>query len=208
MAGITFDEAFAFELATANFPLTPEQHLQVVLTDVSVDIDAMLYNSYADAARSQDVAHAQLYHRIKAALTDMECPTHEIELLLESNLLTNSDIRKLFGSLRKAFLNVLWQHREREIWNKRAKIFGVDYAECASLENSVASLPGRLAFYRDMDEQFEMAGSSKESFKTEIVQHAKVYRETCEGLDLLGAQKVEIQQEEDSVGEPRLMRLE
>lgn len=66
-----------------------------------------------------------------------------------------------------------------------------------SADLSVAALSMRDLFYREMDEQIDMVG---EVIKEEVVNHAKVYRETCESLDILFAKRAAIQQ--DNAPEP------
>ncbi|KAM0719728.1 hypothetical protein Q7P37_003861 [Cladosporium fusiforme] len=183
-------------VASANFPLTPEQHHQLVLTKMS-DEEMATYASYAHAARAQEIARDQAYRKVETALTDKTVEPAQIEVLLNDSLLTDRDVRNLFGVIREAFLSALWVHRETEIWIKRAESYGVYYAFKMSADLSVAALSMRNLFYREMDEQIDMVGKV---IKEEVVNHAKVYRETCESLDILFANQAAIQQ--DNAPEP------
>lgn len=138
--------------------------------------------TYADMAKTQAIARNKEYQHIRDTLieTTKQNPPETIQTLLSDPDLELKDVRKLFGGLRKSFLQVLWEHRQVELWIKRATGLGVDYANAFAENDTVAKYPSRYVFFREMDEGLDLEGGERAEVVGLILQHVEVYRETLE----------------------------
>lgn len=79
------------------------------------------------------------YGLLMAALTNVQYSKQDIKILLQDPELTDTDIRQLFGVLRKRFLDVVWDCKQLELWTKRASHFGIEYMKYVSEESGSGS---------------------------------------------------------------------
>ena len=78
-----------------------------------------------------------------------------------------------------------------QLWIKRARNLGVEYAVSVAEEESVAKYPSRYVFFREMDEGLEVeggdggggvGGAGREEVVKLILRHVEVLRETVEAV--------------------------
>jgi hypothetical protein len=121
--------------------------------------------------------------------TDLTTPIHptqricsqvSIQTRLDNPQLTLVSLRNLFGHIRKAFIDVLWQQRQLERWNFRSKHLGSEYAQAQSSDS--LSVDGRNVdrheFARWMDEELEIRTREKQELVTLVVRHVRLFRES------------------------------
>lgn len=126
-----------------------------------------------------------------AALTNDQYSKQGIHTLLQDPQLTDTDIRQLFGILRKRFLDVVWDYKQLELWVKRARHFGIEYTKYVSEERAGGSR-GLATFYREQDEHLRTGGNGREWIVVEILQHVQSHRDAVETRRIRRARKEEI----------------
>lgn len=131
------------------------------------------------------------YGLLMAALTNDQYSKGDINTLLQDTQLTDTDIRQLFGILRKRFLDVFWDCKQLELWDKRASHFGIEYTKYVSEERAGGS-SGLATFYREQDEQLRTGGNGREWIVAEILQHVQSHRDAVETLRIRRERKEEI----------------
>jgi hypothetical protein len=150
--------------------------------------------TYATIAKTHQLAVLAKIHHLRALLINTNTssePTPTIRASLLSPdpvLLPLKDLRNLFGSLRKALLQTLWELRQCDLWIKRARAMGVDYARGLDEDGTCGKYPNRYAFFREMDEGLEVGagfyGSEGEKGREEVVgvmmRHVEALREAVE----------------------------
>ena len=154
--------------------------------------------TYATVAKTQERVRARKFQHLRETLlstsqsSEPQSPTPIATLapLLSDPSLDLSDLRNLFGALRKTFLLALWEIRQVQLWIKRAGHLGVEYAMSVAEEESVAKYPSRYVFFREMDEGLEVeggdgggvGGAEREEVVKLILRHVEVLRETVEAV--------------------------
>lgn len=144
--------------------------------------------TYASVARTQELARARKYQHLRSTLLSTDPSENQkttpltLQSLLSDPDLDLADLRKLFGALRRAFLVALWEHRQVNLWIKRATNLGVDYAMAVAEDENVAKYPSRYVFFREMDEGLDVGdgGAGREEIVGLILRHVQAYRETME----------------------------
>jgi maltooligosyltrehalose synthase len=121
--------------------------------------------------------------------TDLTTPIHptqricsqvSIQTRLDNPQLTLVSLRNLFGHIRKAFIDVLWQQKQLERWKFRCTHLGSEYAQAQS--GGSLSIDGRIsdrhAFARWMDEELEIRSGEKQELVTMVIRHVRLFRES------------------------------
>lgn len=111
--------------------------------------------------------------------------------------LSDTNLRALFGHIRRAFLKILWDQRQVELWTRRCKTLGRDYAQV--MDESLVLLRDKkleYAFYREQDEsldlQMQAQGEERDVVVAMVLNHVKLHREAKEQLDLLRREKASL----------------
>ena len=125
------------------------------------------------------------YTRLKDYLTDWQHPLEDIRTRLNDQQLTDAEARKLFGSIRKSVLDIIWRHRHLEIWIFRCTRMGCEYAQGVAEEVGVEADPNRYCFYREQDDELDMRGGTRYEVVEMTMQHVGVYREGTQGVERL-----------------------
>jgi hypothetical protein len=121
--------------------------------------------------------------------TDLTTPTHptqricslvSIQTRLNDTELSNASLRSLFGHIRRAFIEVLWQQRQLERWSFRNRHLGSEYSQTQSSDS--LSVDGRNLdrhnFARWMDEELEIRSGEKQELVTMVIRHVRLFRES------------------------------
>lgn len=147
-------------------------------------------------AATTNPTNSEHYSTLKRDITIINYPLADIQIRLTDNHhLSDTDIRNLFGHIRKAFLKTLWEQRSVELWTVRCKTLGRNYAR--TMDGGRAFLEDRSlqhAFYREQDEKMElkMQGEEREVVVAMIFNHVKLHRDAKESLSVLRAEKASL----------------
>jgi hypothetical protein len=128
----------------------------------------------------QPPADEARFTTLKTALAN---PTYRFNHLhhgLNNRRLTLPSLRALFGHIRKAFLDVLWQQKQLELWMFRSTHLGSEYAQAQS-EDSLSDdgrNPGRYSFACWMGESLEMGSGERLEVVRMVVKHVRLFRQS------------------------------
>ena len=161
------------------------------MTDAATPVRAPSVSTSGTADNGQ-------YTMLEGYLTDPEHTLDDIRIHLNDERFTDADARKLLGSIRKSVLDVIWQHRNLEIWISRCTRMGCEYAQAVAEEAGVEVGPSRHWFYRQQDLHLKMRGGTRYEVVEMILQHVRVYREAVQGVERLQSTK------EDMLGGERM----
>lgn len=156
------------------------------------------------APATSTTPRARAYNDAHEALTTKDQRTEAIVgPLINDAALTTHDLRALFGAIRKAFLVLLWKHKQMDMFLYRAERMGLDYAKSTDEDTTHPRRTARLAFNATMDEQLEMETGDAEEVKKMILQHVNVFNDAEAEMALKEAMKAKLVQEakEDAEGQ-------
>jgi hypothetical protein len=116
------------------------------------------------------------YNTLKTDLTNPTSPFDTIQPRL--NPLPPACLHSLFGHIRKAFIDVLWQQRELELWMFRSRHLGSEYAQAQCVTPSSSTALNRYYFARWMDDRLKMGPGEKPELVEMGVKHVTLFRES------------------------------
>ena len=147
-------------------------------------------------AATTNPANSEHYIKLKRDITNIRSPLDDIQIrLTDTRHLSDTDAHNLLGHIRKALLKILWEQKPVELWTKRCKTLGRDYAQAMDRGRALIEDQGlQHAFYREQDEKLnlEMQGEVRNVVVTMIVNHVRSHREAKESLRLLRAEKASL----------------
>lgn len=111
----------------------------------------ILARNRAPLTPTKDLAANAQYIELRDHLTDAPYRLVDIRTHLNDNRLTDAEVRKLFGSIRKSVLDVIWQHRSLEEWIFRCNRMGSAYAQATTQEDGAGTSALRNDFYGEQD---------------------------------------------------------
>ena len=139
----------------------------------------------------RDLADNAQYMRLRTSLNDPKSRVSltEIRICLNNDRLTDANVRKLFGSIRKSVLDAIWQHRNLEEWIWRCTRMGSEYAQAMMQKGGAGTDAVRTDFYDEQDSYLEMSSGRRDEVVEQILQHVGVYREAVQGVERLQGEK-------------------
>lgn len=164
----------------------------------------ILARKRAPLTSTKDLAESAQYTKLRDHLTDAHYRLVDIRTHLSDQRLADAEVRKLFGSIRKSVLDVIWQHRSLEEWIFRCTRMGSAYAQATTQEDGAETSALRNDFYGEQDSYLKMSGGARSEVVEMILQHVGVYREAVQGVERLRGEKesmlVDERRGSDSVG--------
>lgn len=133
--------------------------------------------SYAHVVTPSKHTSTSEYMTLWHQLIEVSCNIDTIRESLNDHRLTETQLRMLFAHIRQPVIDILWEHRQLELWIFRAEKLGVVYATANSEDDSVAKWSSKYAFQREQDELLNIEDGGPEETRDMIMQHVEVLRE-------------------------------
>lgn len=148
--------------------------------------------TYANVGAAPNKAHLSAFTALCRLLVDPKASKDSIEEILKTEDFAETQYCLLFAHIRQPVIDMLWEHRQSELWIFRSEKLGTTYAKLNAIESSMARYTGKFAFQQEHDELLEIGNGGVDELKAMIVQHVGVLREDSVRLSELRAKKAEL----------------